>query len=44
MIILGEVCFFNTFSAKGRVQVIILNQIKLKVNDTYKKITQNLKP
>ena len=29
--------FYNNISAKDRVQDISLNQIKLKVNDTYKK-------
>ena len=33
----GEVNFYNNVFAKTRVQDINLNQLKLKVNDTYKK-------
>ena len=34
-------CFFNNVFAKDRVQDIILNQLKLKVNNTYKKDEKN---
>ena len=39
--------FYNNVSAKARVQDINLNQLILKVNDTYKKneiITTNIEP
>ena len=34
----GEVNFYNNISAKKRVQDTNLNQLKLKVNNTYKKM------
>ena len=39
---LGRSEFYNNFSAKDRVQDINLNQLKLKVNESYKK-DENLK-
>ena len=39
--------FYNNVSAKDRVQATNLNQIKLKVNDTYEKdekVTKNIDP
>ena len=43
---LWRIEFYNNVSAKGRVQVINLNRLILKVDDTYKKdekITTNFK-
>ena len=35
--------FYNSVSAKDRVQDISINQLKLKVNDSYKKMKKNNK-